>query len=171
MITLATLALAPTILGITLGKPLPMPSCDAPGMQPGLGQTCWSKQPGPAGSERRQIFTPVGQEGPSFVRGWISVETIDDQVVAIIIPTTGVNSQSAAMAELRRKFGAPSRVASDHLQNLMGAHFVGERAWWKRPGYTVSFDSTESDINFGLIKVTTPQYDAIDAQRHKELPL
>jgi hypothetical protein len=65
LVAAAAAATPPSILGVTLGQPLPFPNCEShklPGF--GVSETCWQKDAN--FEERAEIRKPSNQHYPSF---------------------------------------------------------------------------------------------------------
>lgn len=163
VILAASLAVLPPVLGVVVGAPLQLPECaKADGfVHP---KDCWMRWPGTKDARELEMSNETEAHTP-FVRG-VTLELEDGVVVAMTIRTTGIGSQDETLKAMIAKFGRPTHVVRDRLQNRMGARYVGLRASWSRPGYVVRFDSTESDLDNGAIEINTAGYEA-STQRPK----
>jgi len=130
-------AAAPTVMGITLGAPLPFDECaNSQSMAQFTSRTavCWTKVTGGIADARRVDYPMSGAVlAPPFVTHDTIVEVIDGHVEDIRMSTSGISSQETVLAELKAKFGRPTRSDRRRLQNLMGAQFVGLTATWRAP--------------------------------------
>jgi hypothetical protein len=83
-----------------------------------------------------------------------SVTEFQGSVVSISVGTYGEGWQQNALQDLTAKFGNPTNTKKSLLQNAFGVKVEKISAYWKKPGYTVSFDGVgeERDIGFITIK-------------------
>ena len=163
----------PSVLGITIGQPFNISECDPSNSDFMFEGTrpCWKKViSGPDHLDTRGIDFPMKIK-PQFVQfDATEVKIQDGLVVDIIIPTTGINFQDEAMIDLKAKFGKPKRLLSEHLQNNMGAKFISLIATWKGKDYNVSFEGAPSDINLGIIEISTSEYSSNQARALSRAP-
>jgi hypothetical protein len=169
LIVAAALSTAPPVFGIELGKPLNLPECSGDLSQ----RPCVRKEPGMWGLVTNQagagtdawLSLPVGGSTPSFLNvpaGLIDVE--NGVVESISLMTNGINGQEEGLRLLVAKFGKPSTVTTQAVQNRMGAHFHTIWAVWHRSGYIVKYDSAVDDLDHGEINIQTDAYAAAKAK-------
>ena len=176
--TVAALALAasahsapvPTVLGIQIGAPPTLPECPPNGSGwynvIALKFDCLTPDEGDP-NHRTLWLSDDTQAHAGFARVPITLTMDGDNVVGMLISTTGVESQNDAARALTAKFGKPTHFIIDRLQNRMGARFTGVRASWVRPDVVVYFDSTSDDLDNGEIDVQTPALARSDAAKQR----
>lgn len=155
----------PTFLGVQLGGEFSMPKCKYTHSVRVFDQPvtpCWGEEVVldqnkalPAGDFEIEFqadykTTPAGVKVQRVV-------VVGGKVVGITVSTDGSASQDDLSSALVAKFGKPTWVNTDTLQNRMGATFERKSARWQLPGLDVGFLGIGSTIDSGLITVYTPE--------------
>ena len=147
-LSLAGPALAQTVLGIELGKPLNYPQCSLdPTAPPPNNQPCLQGISG---------FV-LGKELPSYANTLHPVVE-NGVVVSIEIITNGAAAEEAAYKGLLEKFGPPNKHHVTQMQNGFGAKFENIEAMWQKSTFTVMFEGIAGDSESGVIDIATPAY-------------
>lgn len=172
---------APELFGLTLGQPIRFAECPELreangkprkrtkyyrwiyGSARSVGAPCYQRfadqgTGAPFNSiERIQVSFPetlkiAGASG-------LYVMIIEGKVAAIDMPTNGAWSQDADLQTLTVKFGAPSKLQRDVMQNGYGANFTRINAYWDFgdgvEGQLFGFMSERTEGNFSLSTPTS----------------
>ena len=163
----------PSVLGLVIGQKGTYPECtyfkgSMESQMKGISDhpACYQF---PYNSIQFTIHSAAGQpsDWPSYVGALTADGSLvevsgtlaaDGTIGEINIPTSGMDSQRRVLADLKAKFGTPTRLQTPALQNRMGAQFVGVRATWVRSDYVVTFDSTQESLDWGVIEITTKTF-------------
>lgn len=159
-----------TVFGIPLGEPLSLPQC-AQELPISVSATCWTYDAPTVDSSLRTLHFP----NPPVWASEVSA-IVDSGVVAFVtIQTGGVSNQDDVMAELRSKFGEPTKFQKIEAQNRMGARYIVDRAVWDSPQYFVRFDADGSDggthdgnIDEGWVSIATQSAHQRENERHEK---
>ena len=139
------------IFGVRLGEPLDVPECpqDATGnytlimtnrdsicaLRKNVIHKAW-------GSDDIDLEFP-NNAAPDYIRlGNLSVSLLDGKVESIAFATNGLSSQASVLHALEEKFGKPSRLRPEIVQNAFGAKYSRVNAMWNRPGVRIELDGT-----------------------------
>ena len=175
------------IVGIELGAPLTVPECKKTSelgfpsyASTGVTYPCFrdytelvthptvrTKPDLPRGPEHNTTFQV--ELGPSAVPPGVSdtasILMIDGVPRQVALSTSGVSVQQDILALLTAKYGKPSSLDIDHLQNAMGAQYESIKASWQLATMRVIFSGMVSRADGGVILVTTPQSDKWSDER------
>jgi len=172
----------PTVFGVQLGEPLNVPECpkDASGhyalittnrdsvcaLRKNVIHKAW-------GSDDIDIEFP-NNAAPDYVKlESFSVSLIDGAVESIAFATNGLSSQVSVLHALDEKFGKPSRLQREIVQNEFGAKFSRVNATWNRPGLRIELEGA-THTDWGRVEISTARYKAAirawDAQQKATAP-
>lgn len=173
------------VLGITLGTPFSLPECGLDNSNPDFDKyrghhsyeplytagkygTCyqarWQNPPyTPESTDEVMLaFAATPQE---ITSDGISANIIDGNVESMTLTTHGVQGQTEALAMLTEKYGTPTTLATDKVQNRMGASYDRITATWAFSDLSVAFLGIGSKIDYGIIVISTPKSDAASAAK------
>jgi len=111
---------------------------------------------------------------PSWVHGGggigdLFVSVLSGKVVEVQFGTYGFKVQERALATLRAKYGKENSLTHKEIHNPLAGNFTAFEAWWVLAGLVVHFDSVTDSIDWGDVRITTPQYlSLINAQSEKK---
>ena len=150
-----------TVFNILLDRPFTVPECsaDAPA---GKVEVCWMYTfKGLTDDDARAFRLLRFAEVPS-IGTQITAHVEKGTLVSFTIQTSGIATQDYTLRELTEKFGKPTLLKREPVQNAMGAQFVVVRAQWDKPSVYVQFDADGTDdggsggsIDQGWISITT----------------
>lgn len=185
-------AKSPEIFGLTIGQPMPYGECpeatEANG-KPRKRDKYWRWIYGGARSVGVPCFTRRGKEGtgepfnpiesveisyPETLKiagaSNLGVMIVNGNVASIGMPTNGEWSQDADLATLSAKFGPPTKLDRDIMQNGFAAKFVRINATWDFgngiQGQLLGFRDKRTEGGFGI---TTPEARAEFARQLQRL--
>ncbi len=131
---------------------------------------------GPLGDERAEVYFAFKNK-PAIVSGY-KVWTVlrDGQIASVGTRTGGIRTQAQDLTQLQEKYGEPTRLEPQSLQNGAGAKFEGVVAEWELPsGALVKLESPDMLLaklptiggpNVGTLTVMTASLKAeMDAKR------
>ncbi len=154
-------------LGFTLGQPPTLITCptahdgsfDSQSWSASLDSTCMeSPTHAEVSADGREKTLPVHfslSEEPSIAPGvqarGLALQILDGTVQGVVVRTSGLNSQKAIYAMLRKKYGVPSSLAKKDA----GAAADGIRAEWVLSDLRVSFEGVGATPDEGSLSITT----------------
>lgn len=132
---------------------------------------------GALGDERLKIYFAYDSR-PTIVADFNIRGTVRaGKLTSIGTRTGGVRTQAQDLAQLEDKYGKPTRLQPQSLQNAMGAKYEGVIAEWERPsGTLVRLESPDMDLamlrtaggpNVGTLSVLTAPIRAEQDAREK----
>lgn len=159
-------------MGVEIGSEFTMPECETTktlNFEMYISdfeqrvRPCWKamrpEQPLPTDPSFEVAFVPAQDKNPIGVNR--SKVIVSGGRIAGVIATTGGHRYQADLLEaLTQKFGSPSKLDREELQNRMGATFSSSNALWALPGLKVDFTGVSGSIDFGVIFVTDAAGDA-----------
>jgi len=159
-----------TVYGIRLGEPLAMPECKRTKISDSYyydgtdASLCYTrlilpwdqkKFAEPVTTEIVFLFFPLDKK-PLIARPTgVSAQIISGKVESITILTHGNLDQDVALATLREKYGEPTTVVPETLQNSLGASFTTTLATWKFDNLNVSFYGIFDASDKGRLQIST----------------
>jgi hypothetical protein len=102
----------------------------------------------------------IDTSAPGWVNGKLSVWLIDDIVESVNFGTYGARAQDVALTALKDKWGEPTIFTNTPVQNGLGVRFVRYNAEWDFAGLKVVFQGMADKIDWGIVWISTPKYDA-----------
>jgi hypothetical protein len=103
----------------------------------------------------------VSTDAPSLVKGYMmSVKVIGGAVQSITFLTNGIQSQNSVLEQLKAKYGTPTSVTPEEVQNRLGAKFGKLRARWELGDIFVTFQGFAQSLDTGSVTVSTAIGDA-----------
>lgn len=193
MITMASVLaalLAPAMahgadfMGVELGTKFDMPECQFTGEGYGARyafsfdqpvKPCWrhsilkGKPGGPLdkeGSFKIDFVTSDGKS-PLGVRSDPTLIVVDGNVEGVQTSTSGYEHQDSLLRALESKFGKPTSLKAEAMENRMGASFTSHEAVWKTPVFEGNFSGMVSSIDYGHISVYTPKATAFVMEEYE----
>jgi hypothetical protein len=157
-----------TFRGIALAQPLSIPKCNQSIHQP----TCWV-QTNPQNCPGKIVVRLSEQEGNAFPTQLavnICIYVINGKVAEISQTTLGIEHQDQVLDALQAKFGKPTAITTSKVQNRMGARFDVIDAEWNLHDLEVEFTGATTDLNYGEISITTPEFRAYAREHIKPKP-
>lgn len=160
-------------MGIRLGEPPNFAECkhfsyDKPAeyMKPGYGvqpvRPCWLARP--ASGEDPRLGTLVihadAEHWPKTIINLTAI-TVDGRIEALVAATRGEVEQEEVLAGLKKKFGAPNRLATIPMHNAFAAEYLSISAEWHLPDGRVEMEGIRGRRDAGQIMVITTSGDAI----------
>lgn len=155
---LAVTAAAPSLYGVTIGKPLGLPRCaDDPISKGRAERMCWWSSNG-ADQPEGDLDISFGPTFPVYLYSNLLMVKVTDGVVArIAVTTDGAEVQQVISNLLKQKFGAPSATRVRQLQNGFGARYnVLSQRWTFKTGADLRYEGTLDDIERGSIIMRGP---------------
>lgn len=183
-VAMAADAQSPTIFGITLMQPMPLPECSSKPEAVRKFRKAYEKyqnkitlwfpyEAAKTGPCYERMTAKAGTDAPLFDEGisvdfpmsqlpdgakWdgVSATIIDGKVQGVTFLTYGYNSQTLVLDQLKAKFGEPTIFKPVKKQNGYGATFESiEAVWSPGNGITITFEGTLSRTDVGLVQVQT----------------
>jgi hypothetical protein len=145
-----------TPLGFEIGKRLDLPICQYTAQKiVGIQQyTCLE----PA-SESSQYQTRVHfglKEVPPIVKGLsITVQLADDNLESLHFATPGIGSKDKVLRMFTEKYGTPTQLKKESLQDADGTKYQTFIAIWDMPSLYVEYTPTNQDIKEGFARIET----------------
>lgn len=161
---LAATAAAPSLYGVTIGKPLSLPRCSDDPMTTGRAERmCWWNRDG-ADQQEGDLDISFGPSFPVYLySNLLMVRVVGGVVVRIAVTTDGAEVQHVIASLLKQKFGVPSAAHVRQLQNGFGARYnVLSQRWTFKTGADLRFEGTLDDIERGSIIMRGPTEIRID---------
>jgi hypothetical protein len=182
-----------TVFGLELGDVMSIPECQLNKKTrvyvPEIG-SCFKRDQvrdqsgkfvdaeGPLGDERLEIYFAY-ESKPEIVSGFKIFGTVRaGKLTSIGTRTGGVGTQAQDLAQLEQKYGKPTRLQPQSLQNVMGARYEGILAEWELPsGTLVRLESPDMNLaalprlggpNIGTFSVVTAPLRAEQAAKEKD---
>ena len=162
---------SPQILGFTLGQPPTLITCpttrdgffDSRAWSPTLDSTCMeSPTRADTSADGRAKTLPVHfsrSEEPALAAGMhargFALLILDGTVQGVLVSTSGLDSQKAIYAMLKKKYGIPTSIAKSHGQTGAGKPTEGISASWVFADVRVSFEGIEATADEGKLSITT----------------
>ena len=157
--------------GFALGQPptlIPCPTTrdglfDSRSWTPTLDSTCMeSPTHADTSADGRAKTLPVhfsrAEEpalAPSVHPRSFALLILDGTVQGVLVSTSGLDSQKAIYAMLKKKYGIPTSIAKTHGQTGAGKSTEGIRANWVFADVRVSFEGIEATADEGKLSITT----------------
>lgn len=162
-------AAGPTIYGFEFGKPIALPDCPVDeSISKILGRKDYKTIPNAHCAKDVRTFPteplPVveihwpqdkGPAGMSWNRAFASV--MDGGLVGFKFFTMGVRNQDLMLSRLTEKFGKPTTLTTERVQNIGGAAFDSITATWRGADLDVTFYGTVDKLDNGEVYIDTPQ--------------
>jgi hypothetical protein len=158
-------------LGFTLGQPPTLIVCpttrdglfDARSWSPTLDSTCMeSPTQADTSADGRAKTLPVHfsrSEEPALAAGvhalGFALVILDGTVQGVLVRTSGLDSQKAVYAMLRKKYGVPTSLTKAHGQNSTGKAAESIGASWIFADLRVSFEGIGTRTDEGALSVET----------------
>ncbi|HTP98735.1 MAG TPA: hypothetical protein VMN56_05365 [Casimicrobiaceae bacterium] len=172
---------ATTIYGFEFGKPIALPECPLIPNMPQIGgrkdyqitpsYTCrWDPQEvnGEPALVTRIIWS--AKESPLAVRSWqANAIELHGGLAGFDFFTNGVSSQSIVLEQLTEKFGPPTSISHERVQNLAGAAFDSITALWRGGEVDVTFYGTRNRLDRGEVFIDLPEVTAMRGQAVRAL--
>lgn len=154
-----------SVFGIALHKPLDIPECEK--TENGGSQLIGEKRMCVISGRTRtdvcrqnvEIFFPDNLKPYYFKMMSIYVVLIEDNVESVEFPTLGESVQKEVLADLKTKYGKPSKIRSVPYKDIFGRKFSGTEANWKKQNFSVSFIGIIDEIDDGGVSVYTDIYE------------
>lgn len=162
-------------MGIEIGAKFDLPECQADRARYSSGyafdmdqpvRPCWQHsilkgKPGDyldTEGSFKVDFVADGSKRPAGVRAnSTSLVVVNGVIEGVDAGTAGLEYQDALLRALQDKFGKPSSLKEDVMENRMGASFSSHEAVWKLPAFEVNFSGMVNRLDFGYISVFTPR--------------
>jgi hypothetical protein len=171
-----------TICGVRLGEPLDVPECpqDAAGhyalIMTNRDSICAPRKNvihKAWGSDDIDLEFP-NNSAPDYIRrGNFAVSLLEGKVESIAFATNGLSSQASVLHALEEKFGKPSRLRPEIVQNAFGAKYSRVNAIWNRPAVRIELEGA-THTDWGRVEISTSRYEAAirpwDAQQKAKSP-
>lgn len=107
-------------------------------------------------NEYIHIEVPFGDRTPVFPANEIIGYVLNGKLEGMTFRTLGVTSETDVLAKLRAKFGKPTTLATDEVQNLVGAKFESIYATWQFSNLIVELQGTAGRVDQGSVSIRTP---------------
>lgn len=159
------------ILGFALEQPPTLITCpttrdgrfDNRAWSPTLDSTCMeSPTRADTSADGRAKTLPVHfsrSEEPALAAGMhargFALLILDGTVQGVLVSTSGLDSQKAIYAMLKKKYGIPTSIAKTHGQTGTGKPTEGISASWVFADLRVSFEGIEATADEGKLSITT----------------
>lgn len=152
-----------SIFGFELGKPLVLPEC--PFKMAGstklyediVDATCVENaQRYPGYKIPIRVITFGRKERPLIVYWNLLPLERDGILVGVEFATRGLDTKQSVLDSLTEKFGEPSMIEREPVQNRMGAKFEAVYAKWRKPNLNVTYDSVLNRIDRGAVFIDLP---------------
>lgn len=173
-LSLAAHATDMSVFGVELGKPITLPECPYKQLSDGMKLydvmpklTC-VHDPHPLqgyGQPPRELS--FGRdEVPAIVKNWTAFLLQDENgnVIGFHFLTRGIETQDAVLAQLKAKYGAPSKIEPRSIRTAVGGPFDTFDAQWTLPDLVVEFQATNGRIDRGDVTVDLPAAAALRKQ-------
>lgn len=153
-----------TVFGLTLGAPLTLPECT----QRMIGTTAvyetyqsvtCAQKPHPMntyGQPVRVIDFPKATKPLILSNFYLIALESGGNLVGVRFATNGISDQEFDLTVLTNKYGKPTSIVRNKVQNKMGAVFESIEASWNFSDLTVTLKGSNGELNFGEITVDTP---------------
>jgi hypothetical protein len=162
---------SPTVFGMELQKPFVVPECPYKHLTktlleywpPPTQGVCYQMTEDKDAGKPRPINDQVklrwpDNGSPRLVIAYSATATIiDGNLEGIAFNTLGIQSQERDLTALKEKYGEPTQIANDTVQNGYAAKFSPIRASWTLGDIVVALDGAQSQVNSGLIRIETVQ--------------
>lgn len=103
-------------------------------------------------------FVADGSKRPAGVKSNLtSLIVVNGVIEGVAVGTAGLEYQDALLLALQAKFGKPTSLTEDVMENRMGASFSSHEVVWKTPTLEVNFSGMVNRLDFGYISVYTPK--------------
>lgn len=148
---------APSLYGIALGKPLPMPECAKINSgsyvkRTSSDSTCYQETIG-------YIHTVYfhSDSRPSMAKaGHIEAYVREGTTIRVSLVTDGIESQEEDLGKLITKFGKPSSLRRETMVNGYGARYSAISADWTIGVNALSFRGAMGRLDEGMIALKSP---------------
>ncbi len=159
-----------SVFGFPLGVPLTISECKKTAIGSTVvykdydtTSTCFEFRDPNSNIESGDTFTDKiiivfpQSEIPSIImpRFMISGQVIDGKLESIEFDTSGHSGQDRVLDMLKKKYGKPTSLRHQKVQNRMGATFKAFDAVWKFPDLTVVFLSVIDTLDSGTVNIDT----------------
>ncbi len=97
---------------------------------------------------------------PRILRhNYAGASLINDKIVYLQFSTHGFSTERSDLSALENKFGKPTKISTDTVENAMGAKFQKINASWNiNNKITVNYNSIDNNIFSGTISVIVNKY-------------
>ncbi|WP_336324783.1 hypothetical protein [Stenotrophomonas muris] len=113
-------------------------------------------------------FIADGAKRPAGVRSnAVKLIVVSGVVEGVEAATGGYEYQDRLLQALVTKFGKPTSLSSETMQNRMGATFDSHEAIWKTKVLEVNFSGMGSSTDFGHITVYSPKATAFVEEEYE----
>jgi hypothetical protein len=170
----------PELFGLTIGRPMPFAECPEatqPNGKPrkrgkywqwiydgagSAGAPCFQRRVKKGSSEPFDPIESVEVEYPEALKiagtGRLGVMMVNGKVAAVGMATSGESSQETNLATLTAKFGPPSMISREPMQNGFGAKFARVNAIWDfGRGVQGQFLGFRDKLTEGAFGINTPE--------------
>lgn len=159
---------AVSIYGFEFGRPIALPECEPDATlsrisgkktYPVFSKFDCQKEAAQGGDPAPTVEINWGTNNwPLGVKWGRALATlVDGNLAGFHFSTTGANSQEFVMSELTKKFGQPTSVTRQPVQNLAGASFNAINAVWSGGPVTVTFYGIMSKLDQGEVYIDIPE--------------
>ncbi len=171
-------AVAPTVLGQELGKPITLPECphkrwpdgrispDLYELYPNIICHTPPIQLRDAPWQRADLYYPTDKI-PLIMRGHTGdLIVIDGKLEGIRFETLGYGNAEAIISEVSAKFGKPASV-QNISQTIAGISVPARLVKWKSQGLIIEYNTIWADVANGKIEFMTQIYSRA-VERHRQ---
>jgi len=159
--------------GLEIGKPIDLPACEYVGSTKSVvmlqQKTCF--EPASPVSQNRDKVHFGMKEVPSIVSGFsMIVKIVDGNLEALYFNTPGIEAKDRILSALTEKYGVPTKLTKENLQNSYGAQYESFNATWDTPTLYVEYSPTSSgSLKAGFASVETQRTHKLRVDALKEL--
>jgi len=158
-------AAGPSVFGLELGHPVALAECPHQAM-PVSGRKLYELMPsrtcvedaapaGPASGARTVVFTRT--EAPPIVRdARLTLLEVGGALAGVRFATPGESAEDVVLGELTAKYGPPSSIHRERVQNLAGAQADTLTALWRGGVVDVTFYGTFGRLDQGQVTIDLP---------------
>jgi hypothetical protein len=158
-----------TAFGLKLGEPFTIPECErmSYGYSLSTKALCYQKSeypfkkrdkktpPPPLVTDFVSLMFPV-REIPDVVAGLdVQALVIDGRLESVAFSTLGITNQERILGKLKEKYGEPTLLQPEKVQNRMGAQYETFTATWKFPNLNITFEGVQSTLDNGVVRIDT----------------
>lgn len=146
-----------TPFGFEMGKPLDLPVCQYTAATKIVGIQQYSCFEPASESSQNQARVHFGlKEVPPIVKGlFITVQLVNDNLESLQFATPGLSSKDRVLRNFTEKYGPPTKLTKESLQDADGAKNETSTAIWDMPTLYVEYRPTNGDVNEGFARIET----------------
>jgi len=159
-----------TPFGFEIGKPLDLPVCQYTTAQKIVGIQQYSCFEPASESSQNQTRVHFGlKEVPPIVKGLsITVQLVDDNLEALHFVTPGLSSKDRVLRIFTEKYGPPTKLTKESLQDAEGERKETFTAIWDMPALYVEYTPTNRNSSEGFARIETQRARQIRVGARKE---